>query len=103
MKSHFSQNSHFQYLNFSEKKHLPKYHSHTKSTFSKSQFFFDFQLREEFGYEINPNDPQFADRIAEKEKEMAKAIKAEKKLRKQENAEKYAAQQQEKVDKLAKG
>ena len=34
---------------------------------------------------------------------MAKAIKAEKKLRKQEHAEKYAAQQQEKVDKLAKG
>merc|ERR550532_78080 len=42
------------------------------------------ELRDEFGYEINPNDQQFAEKIAEKEKEMAKAIKAERKLKKQE-------------------
>ena len=52
------------------------------------------ELRDEFGYEINPNDQQFAEKIAEKEKEMAKAIKAERKLRKQEQIEKYSAQQE---------
>ena len=52
------------------------------------------ELREEFGYEINPDDQQFAEKIAEKEKEMAKAIKAERKLKKQEHMEKYAAKQE---------
>merc|ERR1712150_411867 len=37
------------------------------------------ELREEFGYDINMNDPQFAGKIAEKEKEIAKRIKEEKK------------------------
>merc|ERR1711862_877580 len=45
------------------------------------------ELREEFGYEVNPDDQQFAEKIAEKEKEMAKAIKAERKLKKQEHME----------------
>lgn len=37
------------------------------------------QLREEFGYDINENDPQFAEKIAEKEKEFSKALKEQKK------------------------
>ena len=42
-------------------------------------FLSNFQLREEFGYDINPHDPAFADKIAAKEKEIAKRAKDEKK------------------------
>ena len=66
------------------------------------QLFF-FQLREEYGYEINPNDPQFAERIEEKEKEIAKAKKQDKKTKQLEQKEKYAAKlQAEKEEKLKK-
>ena len=62
-----------------------------------------FQLREEYGYEINPNDPQFAERIEEKEKEIAKAKKQDKKSKQLEQKEKYAAKlQAEKEEKLKK-
>lgn len=58
------------------------------------------ELREEYGYEVNPADPQFADKIAEKEKRMAKEAKEEKKLRKEKileekKAAEAAAQEQE--------
>ena len=62
-----------------------------------------FQLREEYGYEINPNDPQFAERIEEKEKEIAKAKKLDKKTKQQEQKEQYAAKlKAEKEEKLKK-
>ena len=51
------------------------------------------QLREEYGYEINPNDPQFASRIEEKEKEIAKIKKKEKREHKEAQREAYQAQQ----------
>ena len=53
------------------------------------------QLRQEYGYDINPSDPQFADRIAEKEKEHAKRAKEEKKKLK---AEKMAAKAERAVE-----
>jgi len=52
------------------------------------------ELREEYGYEINPNDPQFASRIEEKEKEIAKLKKLEKKTKKREQAQAWDAKQQ---------
>merc|ERR1711997_1388953 len=62
------------------------------------------ELREEYGYEINPNDPQFAERIEEKEKEIAKAKKQDKKTKQLEQKEKYAAKQraerEERIDSL---
>jgi len=61
------------------------------------------ELREEYGYEINPNDPQFAERIEEKEKEIAKAKKLDKKTKQQEQKEQYAAKlKAEKEEKLKK-
>lgn len=61
------------------------------------------ELRDEYGYEINPNDPQFAERIEEKEKEIAKAKKLDKKTKQQEQKEKHAAKlQAEKEEKLKK-
>ena len=38
-----------------------------------------FQLKQEYGYAINPLDPQFAEKIAAKEKEYSKKAKEEKK------------------------
>ena len=43
-----------------------------------------FQLKQEYGYAINPNDPQFAEKIAAKEKEFSKQAKEEKKKLRQE-------------------
>lgn len=51
------------------------------------------ELREEYGYEINPNDPQFASRIEEKEKEIAKIKKKEKREHKEAQKEAYQAKQ----------
>ena len=45
------------------------------------------ELRQEYGYDLDPNVPHFAEKIAEKEKEIAKAAKAEKKAKKKEEAE----------------
>ena len=45
----------------------------------KEQIF--AELRQEFGYDVNPNDPQFKDKIEEKEKSLAKRLKEEKKAR----------------------
>jgi hypothetical protein len=42
------------------------------------------QLKQEYGYAINPNDPQFAEKIAAKEKEYSKKAKEEKKKLRQE-------------------
>ena len=39
-----------------------------------------FQLRQEFGYDVSPAIPQFAERYAAKEKEFTKRAKEEKKL-----------------------
>ena len=52
---------------------------------------FTFQLRQEFGYDVNPSDPQLADKIAEKEKEHAKKAKEDKK---KERAEKERAKRE---------
>jgi len=61
------------------------------------------ELREEYGYEINPNDPQFAERIEEKEKEITKAKKQDKKAKQQEQKDKQTAKQKaEKEEKLKK-
>jgi hypothetical protein len=49
-----------------------------------------FQLRQEYGYDVNPLDPQFAERFAAKEKEMSKAAKAEKKRLREEKMKLYA-------------
>ena len=40
--------------------------------------FRDLQLRQEFGYDVDPNQPKMAERIAEKEKEYRKAKKLDK-------------------------
>ena len=42
-----------------------------------------FQLKQEYGYAINPSDPQFAEKIAAKEKEWSKQAKEEKKKMRQ--------------------
>jgi len=61
------------------------------------------ELRDEYGYEINPNDPQFAERIEEKEKEIAKAKKQDKKTKQQEQKDKHTAKlKTEKEEKLKK-
>lgn len=50
------------------------------------------ELRKEYGYDVNPNDPQFAEKIAEKEKIMAKEAKeAKKQLKEKKLEEKKAA------------
>ena len=54
----------------------------TLSKISNYKYIFSlfvFQLRQEFGYEVNASDPQFAEKIAAKEKEYAKRAKEEKK------------------------
>lgn len=56
------------------------------------------ELREEYGYEINPNDPQFASRIEEKEKEIMKAKKLEKKAKKKEINDAFEAKQKQQKD-----
>ncbi len=43
-----------------------------------------FQLRQEYGYDLDPQNPHYAEKIAEKEKEIAKAEKKAKKLKKAE-------------------
>merc|ERR1712079_307729 len=62
------------------------------------------ELREEYGYEINPNDPQFASRIEEKEKEISKLKKKENLMRKKAAQEAYEAKQraerEERIDSL---
>ena len=52
--------------------------------------FLLFQLKQEFGYAINPLDPQFADKIAAKEKEYAKKAREEKKKLRQEKKAAFA-------------
>ena len=51
---------------------------------------FRSQLRQEYGYDIDPNQPQFAQRLEEKEKEYSKMMKEEKKAKKAERRAKYA-------------
>lgn len=53
-----------------------------KEKAAKDQIF--AELRQEFGYNVDPNDPQFADKIAEKEKALAKRQKEEKRKEKAE-------------------
>lgn len=53
------------------------------------------ELREEFGYDINMNDPQFADKIAEKEKEISKRIKEEKKEKSKKKKEEWDVKREE--------
>ena len=48
-----------------------------------------FQLRQEFGYDVNANDPQFAKKLAAKEKEYSKKAKEEKKREKEERIKTY--------------
>jgi len=52
------------------------------------------ELREEFGYDINMNDPQFAGKIAEKEKEIAKRIKEEKKEKSKKKKDEWDAKKE---------
>ena len=49
----------------------------------------NFQLRQEFGYDVNANDPQFAEKLAAKEKEYSKKAKEEKKRDKEEKIKAY--------------
>ena len=51
---------------------------------------FSSQLRQEYGYDIDPNQPQFAQRLEEKEKEYSKMMKEEKKAKKAERKAKFA-------------
>ena len=46
-------------------------------------------MRQEFGYDVNPMVPGFADKYAEKEKEYAKAAKESRKKEKQERKEAF--------------
>ena len=46
-------------------------------------------MRQEYGYDVNTNDPQFAEKIAAKEKEFAKRAKEEKKKDKEEKAKAF--------------
>ena len=48
-----------------------------------------FQLRAEFGYDVNTADPQFAEKLAAKEKEYAKKAKEEKKREREEKMKAY--------------
>lgn len=47
------------------------------------------ELRQEFGYDVNTSDPQFAEKVAAKEKEFSKKIKEEKKREREERAKSY--------------
>ena len=58
-----------------------------------------FQLREEFGYDVNPHDPAFAEKIAEKEREIAKRVKDEKKQKKKDSKEAHMAKMAEESSK----
>lgn len=53
------------------------------------------ELRQEFGYDVNTNDPQFAEKIAAKEKELNKKIKAEKKREKEERVKSFEESKKE--------
>ena len=46
-------------------------------------------MRQEFGYDVNPMVPGFADKYAEKEKAYAKAAKEDKKREKQERKDAF--------------
>jgi len=52
------------------------------------------ELRQEFGYDINPADPLFQDKIAEKEKAMNKKMKLTKRARKEEEEQARQAEEQ---------
>ena len=54
---------------------------------------FRSQLRQEYGYDIDPNQPQFAQRLEEKEKQYSKMMKEEKKAKKAERKAKFAEQE----------
>lgn len=54
------------------------------------QGFILLQLKQEYGYAINPLDPQFAEKIAAKEKEYSKKAKEEKKKMRQEKKAAFA-------------
>jgi len=47
-------------------------------------------LRQEYGYDIDPTQPQFAQRLEEKEKEYNKMLKEERKAKKAERRAKFA-------------
>merc|ERR1712037_13336 len=47
-------------------------------------------LRQEYGYDIDPNLPQFAERLAEKEKEYSKLAREEKKAKKAQRKAKFS-------------
>ena len=51
----------------------------SKIASERLKHFFSFQLKQEYGYAVNPLDPQFAEKIAAKEKEYSKVAKEEKK------------------------
>lgn len=59
------------------------------------QLLFLFQLRQEYGYDVDPRQPQFAEKIAEKEKEYIKKEKEEKKRLRAEKLKKFKEQQEE--------
>ena len=63
------------------------------------EIFSIFQLREEFGYDVNPHDPAFAEKIAEKEREIAKRVKDEKKQKKKDSKEAHMAKMAEESSK----
>ena len=56
-----------------------------------------WQLKEEFGYDINPNNPQLRSKIEEKEKEWAQRQKDAKKKK----AEEFKAAKAEEAQKAA--
>ena len=88
-------------LLFNSKNLIPILHEGKFEIFNNFDSF--LQLREEYGYEINPNDPQFASIIEEKEAEMAKAKKQEKKAQEKLKKDKQAAfLKAEKEEKLKK-
>jgi len=61
------------------------------------------ELRQEFGYDINPADPLFKDKIEEKEKAVAKKIKLAKRAKKEEEARlKIEEEEKAKVEAAAK-
>jgi len=60
------------------------------------------ELRDEFGYEINPDDPQFAPRIEAKEKEIAKMNKDAKKAKAKEFAEQKMLEERAEIEAKAK-
>ena len=60
--------------------------------------YLSFQLREEYGYDVDPSLPMFAEKIAEKEKALAKAAKEEKKRRRKDMAEEEKAKEREREE-----